>query len=125
MVRALKAKRGARRRGADRRPRPPSSTTSPAEHKATDNAPSASSAGDGLLANTELLNHAGDGSDPDAIARASADDADALATGLRRGLSLRDEVVTSVEAGELYQGEACTTVRGVRGCHCRLWSDIA
>jgi len=43
--------------------------------------------------------------DPASLARASADEAEAILTGLRGGLRLRDEVVAAAEAGELRRGE--------------------
>lgn len=78
VVRALKAKRGSRRR-----------------HSAT-----TSSSDDG--------NSGKDSSepkdDPASLARASADEAEAILAGLRGGLVLRDEVVAATEAGELHRG---------------------
>lgn len=42
--------------------------------------------------------------DPASLARASADEAEAIVAGLRVGLVLRDQVVAAAEAGELHRG---------------------
>lgn len=39
-------------------------------------------------------------------AQANAEEAGAIVRGLRKGLGLRDVVLASAEAGELYKGEA-------------------
>eukprot|EP00903_Cladosiphon_okamuranus_P007191 g6982.t1 len=53
--------------------------------------------------------------DPASLARASADEAEAILVGLRAGLLLRDEVVAATEGGELHRG-----VRKARECLLQL-----
>lgn len=93
-MRALKAKRGSRRRGVELQPLPAacSALANPDVPQADKNGSIAGVVTD----EREAASHA----------RASADDADALAKGLKRGLALRDEVLASAKAGELYRGEA-------------------
>eukprot|EP00752_Nemacystus_decipiens_P001327 g1317.t1 len=91
VVRALKAKRGSRRR------------------------PTATSTGcDGGNSSRGSIEPLGGKSkdDPASLARASADEADVILAGLRKGLALRDEVVAATEAGELHRG-VCKAREGV------------
>ncbi|CAM9337211.1 unnamed protein product [Scytosiphon promiscuus] len=78
VVRALKAKRGSRRRP----------TTSTNSHSSVSNASSAGKPGD----------------DAASVAKASADEAEAIVEGLRRGLELRDEAVADAETGDWHRG---------------------
>lgn len=107
-MRGLKAKRSSRRRDLARQrnsfssaitpvpPQAPVSTAPPAP------AGSVSSVdGDGRV--LEVIAVADD-DDATHRARVSADEADALARGLRRGLELRDGVVASADAGDLCRG---------------------
>lgn len=81
VVRALRAKRGSRRRPTV------ATTSSDAENSQ----------------NSDALGEKNK-DDPASLARARADEAGAILTGLRGGLVLRDEVVAAAEAGELHRG---------------------
>lgn len=83
VVRALKAKRGPRRR--------PTATTTRSDNGSSNQGGSDTSGG------TQK-------DDPASLARASADEAETILAGLREGLVLRDQVVAAAEAGELHRG---------------------
>lgn len=88
VVRALKAKRDSRRR--------PSKTTD-----------SGSSSNSDKISNNQSLERKQSNGDPASLARANADEADAILNRLRLGLGLRDEVVIAAEAGKLERGKFC------------------
>ena len=93
----MKAKRGSRRRGANRQARPDFSTANPGEPR-TD-------ADTRALSEAPIDSAAVDSSGEVFRAQTRADEANAIVKGLRRGLGLRDEVLASAEAGNLYEGE--------------------
>lgn len=130
-VRALKAKRASRRRGPDNR----TSKSQRQPHRQSQSPPTPHS-DDAVINSTALIDDknvppqaagvdvlvvsAEDGGDENGTvsrARKSADAAEELARGMRRGLALRDDVVASTEAGNVYRGEA---FRG-REYQCRFY----